>query len=170
MGRCFQPLDRADRSQRSRPTRPGHPDRALAGRLRSRADRITFPVRHRDNARPITFDAHEGQFLGREENGDRASRPDIEPVPVRLPRDGWLFPLRTRGSFQRAPRGVVGLRLGHQYPARARAFSEALVPPAGDEASDNGDGRGTDGALAARGAGARVCLPADKGDGRRHAR
>ena len=74
MGRCLQPLDRTDCAQRPGPARPWYADRAFSRRFRSRANGIALPLRHCHNARPLTLDANEGQFPGREKDGHRAAR------------------------------------------------------------------------------------------------
>ena len=62
----------------------------------------------------------------------------------------------SRGKFPRPARSVLGLRLGHQHPARPGAGPPAPLSPAGHQTGNNGDGRRAHGALA-RGRAASPC-------------
>ena len=111
-----------------------------------------------------------GNFLAAKKMAIALHALDIQPVPVGLSRHRRFLPLCPGSAFSGAPRSLLGLRLGHQYPARAHGFPPAAFPPTRDQASDNGHRRRADRILAPRGVGAGVRLPAHTGDGRRHPR
>ena len=156
----------ATRSPGAGPARRSSPH---ARRFRGRADRGPIALGHRHHARPVAFDADEGQFRCRQENGDGTPRARYRAGSRRTTSGSSASPaLPAEIPFRELPEVSWDYDWGTNIQHGLVVAQQATCPPKRHQAGDHGDRWRADRPLASRGGGAGLRLPADTGDRRRH--
>ncbi len=105
----------------------GNSRRDQARGLRDRAHRAGDAQRDRAHAGRLPLDGDARPVPRGEEGRDGAAHAHQLAVPTRLPGHGELRAGRARGEAGAAPRGDLGLRVGHEHAARVAAWPARML-------------------------------------------